>query len=1413
MLITKSIISAAAIVCLGAVSLSASDTLGFDFEKGALTGWKVQSGQWKVVKDNTGGNVLTCDTPRGGIVLDTKENFTDFELVAGVRTYKGDLYEKMILRSPEGKGFDCGYMVVLHTAWNDKKRGAYLPKLFFYKDKKVVAAGKLMRYSKYDKMLKIRIKAVGNAFEGFIDDGIKEQKIFSWTDEENKYPAGRIGLMANHKATSHFDNIRITRGVVKTVSKELAAYPFEDNFDDLPAGAFSGNQKWHTFCTTKADNKVEVVEEKGRGKVLHVYSNRKMTQLIPNVNITEIPYVIEFDLKVPAAKANAGKKTVCGRMSLNFFSEPKAKKNNWVAHFNDFSYTFHVTKTSKSDYRPTQSTGKDWGHVRIKVDGNVFAFSARPESHKNRKETVEYFSIPEFTGSNGFIDFTARPNWHYETFEFWIDNVKISLLPVAERSAYLLKKGMYQEFEKIFHSELFKKAAGDKVPAELAKIKAALKKAEAVSASDIAGYQAALKELDQLFVQCSAQYRKYESAIFASLFSDKDAYRPLDISAICNYTPEKRLPAFQSFTPLAEVEKIPFRVSPVIPYTHQFTLAEKSAVKVPVGAKSKEIFLLMMPQWDLDFLKNGVYPSVSATHNDGPIDRRDLSVSGSSEAIHQAFQVEIHYENGETERAVPLLYKKLIPAMDMGKLSVYSIRPTRDQKIASITLCDRMNDWSGILYGITLGMKAPKAMPQTVKLIPANKIKEGAGTVEIAADRIIFESPAYRFSMAKNGVLRFTEMFNKYSARNMLNGNSGALLLTGDFTLAKNYSKLNDGKDGVLTPVKPQSPHFAYWNIRNVKQNGSDAVLFEIENSVKNLTGTLTVKAGKNEVKLTAVLKNSGNKKEKLAVIFPLLKNIIADEYLLPLRNGIVSNRALNYYSEYGSNMYCMMQMMSVWDKNQQASLTMRVEDTNGEMKVFRFYKKHPKIKKLQAFSQLGSRNNPYFGNEIGDYGNGILLGAQYYCIEVEAGKEKQLPPVSVSVNPGAWKEPLRQYADWLKSWCKPLRPIPEKTRKVALCVTGGGLDEQSKPKSGLEWGGVDLVHLYFIHSVDYPEVIRKTYISSILRAKKNYASRRVPTGLGVYAVEGSYLRTETKLFGDVKHKWSLVNHKGKYDYFQPLTKDQVLICRANGEWQNRLAEHVALVARETVPTWVYVDTIGVAGPSMCFNTKHDHGDSPAEELRGIAKEMQTISAALMKANPTVGLLTEGPGCDYLTQFRDGAWSSLRGWETINNPGNIMFFRYTRPTFKFIELGGDSVTRSKINYFNGVPVNIYIYRGEDRTTSTLKPLVTGYRKYWDLFTGEDMEPDVSAGDIRKHGVYMNRFGNIRNKRVVFAVANWGHITWKGKLKLDYFPGAKYTVATDGDKVLKHQVLKGEKQAEVSFSIDPYEVAYIAVTAE
>ena len=1399
-----------------------------DFEDGDIAGWSVHSGTWRAVDDGTGNKVLKSENTDAGIYIDELRGFEDFDFSIDVKFPEGPAWEILVLRAQNG--WDSGYAVKLYTDWKDVPNQQFLPKLYFYKGgHPPVAVGSLNRYTSLNNWLKVRVVARGNKFEGYVQDSKGEEKLFTYVDEDNTYPIGSLGLFNAGRSSVQFDNVRVIRvdsgadtksGApvsfpaeklkipVSSKSTEVRSHtqaylPFEDNFDKLPVGTMVSD-KWD-IATESEGNRVEVIEEKGRGKVIHVRAAKGYAYLSPKkLTFGEIPYTLEFDLKVPPAETR-GEVTNFGNLQL-MHRDPDRKFSGWAVHLLDYAYVYYIPELSKAYHQPTQATGQGWGRVRVEVDSDRLTFSVHPEGHS--AGSGEIFPLFHWEGKPGRLYFRARPPWEHETTEFWLDNVVIRPKPVAERQAYKRRHMIYRELKATFSGKDYRAMAGESIPSELTEADKLLKEIAALPETEVAGYRQSLAELDRLLERCALAYRKYEPRIFSAAFTQQEIYKPIDISALYNYTPKKRPGIFRHFRPLVEIKSVPFWVSPVGPYALEFSLEEKSSVKIPIGETAKEIFLLLKPHWEVDFLGSGTYPDPDDPKGETPIGLRDYIKGGASEALPVAFQVEIRYGDGKKEKAYPLLYPWQSPVMKRDKISVYSIKPSRRELISSIVLHDKMNDWGCTVYGVTLGTGRPEpakaAQPQ--KFTPAKSMAAGPAKIKMTAGNVVFESPAYRIGMAKSGVLSLTEFFNKYTDENFLTSDSGPMLLTGPFAPAAQYSQLIKDKTGNLVPAKPESPHFETWHIKQVKRKSTDEVIFHIENSGKNLSGTLLVKAEFDQVRMKATLKNTGSKQRELTVIFPLFKNIKAQGYFAPLRMGIVSDQPLDFNVDYGSNHRVMMQMMAVWDKKEQAGISLRVEDTSGEMKSFRLYKPapggNPPATKIWS---AGCNVEKYLAEHIGPIGDGMVLGVQYFYLSLKPGESRKLPPAVIGVHPGTWKPPLLRYAEWVKTWWHPLRVTPERLRRVALSVTGGNLDVPTH-KTGLEWGGVDVVHLMDIHSVDYPAEIEKR-IPALRESREMYARRKPPLGRGVYTTDGSFLRTTTKLYRDFGNKWALKDEQGNLDWFQPLTKEQLRICRVWPLWSQYISEACALVAGGVNPVWVYVDTIGVAGSDMCFDKEHNHSSPVEGAIRGQARVMEAVTRAVMKANPEVAVMTEGAGCDYLMQFMDGAWSKILGWETVANPGRFMFFRYVIPTFKFMELTGDSVTRSKINYFNGVPVNIYIYGGEDRTQTTLRPLVKGYREFWDIFTGKEMEVDVPTG---AQGVYMNRFGSREQSRIVYAVANWGYQTWQGDLTLDYFPDAHYVEVTRDNKELKYAVLKDRDKAKVEFSIDPYEVAYIGV---
>ena len=74
---------------------------------------------------------------------------------------------------------------------------------------------------------------------------------------------------------------------------------------------------------------------------------------------------------------------------------------------------------------------------------------------------------------------------------------------------------------------------------------------------------------------------------------------------------------------------------------------------------------------------------------------------------------------------------------------------TRKTPISSIVVYDKMNDWGGVVYGVTLGTGRPEpAKAAQKKSTPAKSIAEGPARINITAKNVVLESPAYRIGIA-----------------------------------------------------------------------------------------------------------------------------------------------------------------------------------------------------------------------------------------------------------------------------------------------------------------------------------------------------------------------------------------------------------------------------------------------------------------------------------------------------------------------------------------------------------------------------------------------------------------------------------------------------------------------------------------
>jgi len=1185
--------------------------------------------------------------------------------------------------------------------------------------------------------------------------------------------------------------------------------------DDFESGRLS-KEKWDWKVSPYGgDSKIEIVDVPGRGKVLHIVGEMVASWVSPKVTLGDIPFILEFDADVPEYTGKAKDKMYTRRFILSHKTSEQDRTHGWRVSQQWYCYHFSWPDITKSHYQPNGPGKNRWIRYHLDSDGGIVKYGYySPDG----KLSVLPYPTPNWVDRTGRIFFQAvwklaYPDWkppehppaptHHWWEEFWLDNVKIIAKPIAERRAYKKHLSNYERLSSVFSEADYRKAVGPLEPSEMKELGKTLEKVKLLPPADAEAYKEKMKTIARLEKACLDFYRRQEPKVFHLSFKKASTYTPVDLSPFYNDSPERPEP-LKGIKPVTEVESVPFRVSPVGPYALHLPMEEVSATQIPLGREAKDIFLLMRLSWQTDFLGKGGYASTDRlmmpVYGGG---KRSWTTYNYSEELPVALQVEMRYGDGYSEKVVPERLDGR-PFPSRNALLVWRLRPMHPAKISSIIVHKMTNDLECEIFGVTLANGFPQVEKVETKRMrtpePA-KIRPGEPTVTVETSGVTLESPSYRIVIPGRGPFRFKKFINKYSGRNYLLAEPGPMLLTGPFIHGSEYAPLvPDGKGGLApAPESKEKAHLSCWNIEEAEKLPTGEVSLELSTDDKSLAGKLLISAKPESVSMKLSIENRGEARKDLVVLFPVIKNLALGGYFYPHLMGITSNQPIDFDMIYDGLYGVMMQMMAGWDKEGRSGMSLRVEDVPiSLMKSFRLYKPDQKGAEPPRLWSLGKEEKSYTPEDIGPMGKGMAFAVHYFVVPVEPGKTRALPTTTISVYPGTWKEALRRYSDWVHGWWKPLRPTPERLKYAALDVTGGQLGW----RTGLAWGGVDFIHLVVCGSADYASEIKKL-IPPVAEREKRWRALEPPISHGLYCVEGTYIQTVTKLFKDYAEKGARRDEEGGVSWYQPLDPKQMWMCAARKEWQKYVAETAALWAKGVDPVEVYVDTIGHRFPRLCFAKEHNHY-APDAEAREKPKLVETVTRAVMKANPEVGVMSEGPGSDYTTQFLDGSWVSWRGPDVSANPGRFTFFRFLIPTFKFIQLRGDSVTVSKIAYFNGFPVNIYIYGGYDRTKETLRPLVLAYRDNVDVLTSSDAEVDVPTG---APGIYMNRFGTAGRKKIIYTVANWGKRSWNGALSLDRFEGAHYVDLTRASE-LKFKP-KGNASL-VELALDPYEVAYIGV---
>ncbi len=177
-----------------------------NFEDGNIAGWTEYSGTWSAVDDGTGSNKVLKSADNNGQIYIANRTWGDFDFSVDLKG--GPRWQGLSLKAQTG--WDSGYAVKLanwSVNWTTRR---FLPKLYFYKAGTAVANANFGRWVSFDEWLRVRVVATGNMFEIYLQDSNAEDKLITYTDGDNTYSSGKLGLFVGGSASEdQFDNVSV----------------------------------------------------------------------------------------------------------------------------------------------------------------------------------------------------------------------------------------------------------------------------------------------------------------------------------------------------------------------------------------------------------------------------------------------------------------------------------------------------------------------------------------------------------------------------------------------------------------------------------------------------------------------------------------------------------------------------------------------------------------------------------------------------------------------------------------------------------------------------------------------------------------------------------------------------------------------------------------------------------------------------------------------------------------------------------------------------------------------------------------------------------------------------------------------------------------------------------------------------
>jgi hypothetical protein len=652
-----------------------------------------------------------------------------------------------------------------------------------------------------------------------------------------------------------------------------------------------------------------------------------------------------------------------------------------------------------------------------------------------------------------------------------------------------------------------------------------------------------------------------------------------------------------------------------------------------------------------------------------------------------------------------------------------------------------------------------------IKSFNPQKINNGDTSIELSGSVLTLDGPQMTISLELGHGPRLRQIHYWGSNIDMLDEKPGPEFFK---VCGRNFS--SSASDFEVETVKLEKDG-----------NGLKAIMNLIDKTNKLSAGlSVSINESSNSIwKLEVTNQSKGTR--KLQMIFPQIGriniggNAAENRYYYPMRTGIEGVVDCDWKQEYGA--LAWMQLMSVYSPACDARLTAYPKDKSGSYKVLAF-KKNTEDNETKGFVRSAEI---VYGQEVPNgtvlnFPDGIGMAWYYLQHMLKSGQSITSPETVISVGKGNWKDALREYCTWMRTWLKPLKDTPSWFRRCYSfrCMHPEHFySEKQKKYNSLEnlaGSDVDIIQWAFWDHGDaslepdqkLPMKARRCIIGDFipdatrggLTAFRNEIRLLQKHGIRctVYTdCRMLHINSETgKKYADA---WAACYGSNAAPAGYPGHESLRMTCPyEKNAWMAYAAKRLGELVEETGLDGIYFDETNIAFP--CYNPRHKHfrKNQLPQDILLLGQNMDALRKSIRAANKDAILMTEHAGSDYMAQFVDGSWvqtfyTPVYGFcDKYYDDQFLYFFRFYMPEFVLYEWG-DSVHGKKRCFFNGM--------GKDHSGCGTE-LDRVLREHADAFSSFDIEPHIDSLDRQ---ILINRFRT--PGKTVYTLYNSGNNSFSG----------------------------------------------------